>query len=120
MVSALYLLVLLSQADACCIILVVTPEDSWGLLGGRPLRADRAMAYAFLRVVIISCESIKVIPANSFRDHPNIVEVELHDGVKIIGADAFFRCISLRRVDIPGVKWTELLLKTDPVAAMEA
>jgi|SaaInl74LU_5_DNA_1037368.scaffolds.fasta_scaffold09474_1 hypothetical protein len=65
-------------------------------------------------------ESVKVIPANAFQDHPNIVEVELHDGVKIIEEKAFFRCFSLRRVEMPGVKWTELLLKTDPVAAMEA
>ena len=52
---------------------------------------------------LIIHESITVIPARLFSDHPNLVEVYCHAGVTKIEHRAFFRCRSLRRVIIPGV-----------------
>eukprot|EP00986_Skeletonema_menzelii_P014677 scaffold9978_cov117-Skeletonema_menzelii.AAC.4 len=48
-------------------------------------------------------KSLKVVPACAFLEHPNIEEVECHDGVEKIEGCAFFYCPSLRRVIMPGV-----------------
>ena len=48
-------------------------------------------------------KSLKVVPARAFYEHPNIEEVECHDGIERIEAEAFFYCPSLRRVIMPGV-----------------
>jgi hypothetical protein len=49
-------------------------------------------------------ESISVIPARAFYQHPNITELNCHIGVKTVEEFAFFGCLSLRRVIMPGVK----------------
>ena len=46
----------------------------------------------------------RVIPGFAFRGHPNVIEVFCHDVVEKIERNAFFRCPSLRRVIMPGVK----------------
>eukprot|EP00986_Skeletonema_menzelii_P014680 scaffold9978_cov117-Skeletonema_menzelii.AAC.7 len=52
-------------------------------------------------------KSLKVVPARAFYEHPNIEEVECHDGIERIEAEAFYYCPSLRRVIMPGVKVIE-------------
>eukprot|EP00984_Skeletonema_dohrnii_P029707 scaffold20552_cov161-Skeletonema_dohrnii-CCMP3373.AAC.10 len=56
---------------------------------------------------VIVDKSITVIPARAFDEHPNIVEVILHDKVERIERAAFNLCPSLRRVIMPGVKVVE-------------
>ena len=56
---------------------------------------------------IIVAEDCTFVRANAFREHPNIVEVICHDGVKKMGERAFWGCLSLRRVMMPGVKLVE-------------
>eukprot|EP00985_Skeletonema_marinoi_P000900 scaffold363_cov216-Skeletonema_marinoi.AAC.14 len=51
--------------------------------------------------------SIRVIPANAFRGHPNIVEVICGPDVERVERLAFSFCPSLRRVIMPGVKIVE-------------
>jgi len=51
--------------------------------------------------------SIRVIPANAFRGHPNIVEVIFDLNVQKVERLAFHACTSLRRVIMPGVKIVE-------------
>ncbi len=57
---------------------------------------------------VIVHESVTVIRARAFFNHPNIVEVICHDKVEKIERDAFCDCPSLRRVIMPGVKIFEL------------
>ena len=52
---------------------------------------------------VIMHESVKAIPAMTFYEHPNIIEVYCHVGVKKIESDAFYRCPRLKRVVMPGV-----------------
>eukprot|EP00984_Skeletonema_dohrnii_P028416 scaffold18400_cov70-Skeletonema_dohrnii-CCMP3373.AAC.1 len=49
-------------------------------------------------------ESLTVIPAHAFDGNRNIEELECHDRVKTVEERAFFRCRSLRKVIMPGVK----------------
>ncbi len=49
-------------------------------------------------------ESVKVILADAFEKHPNIVELICHDKVGKIESCAFAGCVKLRRVVMPGVK----------------
>ena len=49
----------------------------------------------------------RIILAWTFRDRPNIVEVVCHEDVETIEELAFYKCRSLRRVIIPGVKIVE-------------
>ena len=49
----------------------------------------------------------KVVPAQAFYMHPNIVEVICHVKVNKIGREAFHDCPRLRRVIMPGVKEVE-------------
>ena len=56
---------------------------------------------------LIIHESITVIPAFLFHDHPNLVEVNCHSGVTKIEEEAFAYCSYLRRVIIPGVTIVE-------------
>ena len=51
--------------------------------------------------------SVRVIPANAFRGHPNIVEVVCDVNVKRVERDAFTECPSLRRIIMPGVEVVE-------------
>ena len=52
-------------------------------------------------------KSLKVVPAWAFFQHPNIEEVECHDGVEKIEEHTFYYCPNLRRVIMPGVKIIE-------------
>jgi len=52
-------------------------------------------------------ESVKVIPFRAFYEHPNLVELECHDGVDTIEEEAFHDCPSLKRVKMPGVRVVE-------------
>ena len=49
-------------------------------------------------------KSIRKIPAYTFQDHPNIIELICHEGVEKIMWGAFMGCENLKRVIIPGVK----------------
>ena len=52
-------------------------------------------------------KALKFVPARAFFKHQNIEEVICHDGVKNIEQDAFYQCLCLRRVIMPGVKEVE-------------
>ena len=52
-------------------------------------------------------ESVSVIPARALNQHPNIIELYCHDGVKKVEGYAFRQCRSLRLVIMPGVKTVE-------------
>jgi len=52
-------------------------------------------------------KTLTVIPARAFQGHPNIEELDCHDGVKVVEAGAFDGCRSLRRVIMPGVEVVE-------------
>ncbi|KAL7523874.1 hypothetical protein ACHAWF_000710, partial [Thalassiosira exigua] len=45
--------------------------------------------------------SVVSIPADAFRCRGKLEEVELHEGLRGIGENAFFRCVGLRRIRIP-------------------
>jgi hypothetical protein len=45
--------------------------------------------------------SVKHIPDNAFRDCTRLVEVQLHEGLRSIGARAFRNCTSLPLIHIP-------------------
>ncbi|KAK1734986.1 hypothetical protein QTG54_014446 [Skeletonema marinoi] len=49
-------------------------------------------------------KSVKVIPRRAFYGRRNIKEVVCDVGVETIEEEAFFGCISLRRLIMPGVK----------------
>ena len=52
-------------------------------------------------------KSISVIPGDLFLEHPNIIELICHIGVKKIEADAFELCPRLKRLVMPGVEEVE-------------
>ncbi len=45
--------------------------------------------------------SVKHIPENAFQDCTRLVEVQLHEGLRLIGAGAFMNCTSLPRIHFP-------------------
>ena len=49
-------------------------------------------------------KALKSVTVRAFWCHPNIQEVICHDGVEKIEGFAFYKCYSLRRVIMPGVK----------------
>ena len=51
--------------------------------------------------------TITIIPSWLFSEHPNIVELRCHEGVKKIEEWAFHQCPSLQRVIMPGVEVIE-------------
>eukprot|EP00986_Skeletonema_menzelii_P011257 scaffold5758_cov135-Skeletonema_menzelii.AAC.3 len=55
----------------------------------------------------VTVKDTTVVPARRFQRHPNIEEVECHDGVEKIEGWAFQLCPKLRRVIMPGVKVLE-------------
>ena len=52
-------------------------------------------------------KSVKIIHWEAFCNRPNLVSIEMHDGVEIIEKRAFNYCISLRRINLPGVRVIE-------------
>ena len=56
---------------------------------------------------VLIAKDLKFVPAQAFRNHPNIVEVICHDGVEKIEQWAFRNCLTLLRVIMPGVKEVE-------------
>eukprot|EP00985_Skeletonema_marinoi_P004618 scaffold2006_cov77-Skeletonema_marinoi.AAC.3 len=74
--------------------------DGWYIYNGRD-----AVPRHVTRVRID--ESVSVIPAWAFDEHPNIEEVVFHKGVEKVEAGAFSYCPFLRRVIMPGVKEVE-------------
>ena len=56
---------------------------------------------------ITVAKDVTFVRANAFREHPHIVEIICHEGVKGIGEEAFWGCSNLRRVIMPGVKIVE-------------
>ena len=56
------------------------------------------------RVRIDKSISVVPVPANAFYCHQNITELYCHIGVKKVEVGAFDRCLSLRRVIMPGVE----------------
>ena len=52
---------------------------------------------------VIVDQSVKIIPRRAFFKRKHLVSVEFHDGVKIIEGQAFYKCVSLQRLNIPGV-----------------
>ena len=55
-------------------------------------------------------ESITVIPSELFLEHPNIIELICHFGVKKIERKAFRDCPRLKRLIMPGVEEIEWYL----------
>ena len=53
---------------------------------------------------VLIAKALKFVPARAFMRHPNIQEVICHDGLVKIGKYAFYKCPSLRRIVMPGVK----------------
>ena len=52
-------------------------------------------------------KALNYVPAQAFEGLPNIEEVICHDGVEKVEPWAFYKCPSLRRVIMPGVKVIE-------------
>jgi hypothetical protein len=52
-------------------------------------------------------KALNYVPAQAFEGLPNIEEVICHDGVEKVEPWAFYKCPSLRRVIMPGVKAIE-------------
>jgi len=49
---------------------------------------------------VVIDKSVEVIEKNAFRDCEHLVNVETHDGVRSVGDRAFYKCISLKRIDL--------------------
>jgi len=49
-------------------------------------------------------KSVKIIPSRTFYERRQLISVEFHDGIEIIGELSFYWCISLRSVKLLGVK----------------
>src|SRR6056300_1701960 len=49
-------------------------------------------------------ESVEEIDDDAFRYNPNLLSVVCHDGLLKVGKCAFFKCLSLQRIKMPGVK----------------
>ena len=56
---------------------------------------------------VLIAKALKFVRSRAFYEHPHIQEVICHDGVEKIEEEAFFKCPSLRRVIMPGVKVIE-------------
>ena len=52
-------------------------------------------------------KSVKIIPFRAFFRREHLVSVEMHDGVEIIGEEAFQNCKSLKGIKLPGVRVIE-------------
>jgi len=52
---------------------------------------------------VVIDKSVEVIEDNAFRDCQHLVQVETHDGIRSVGERAFFRCKSLRRINLRSV-----------------
>ena len=57
--------------------------------------------------IFVVDKDVTFVRARAFREHPNIIELVCHDKVEKIEEYAFFKCPSLRRVIMPGVKIVE-------------
>ena len=64
-------------------------------------------------VTHVIVRNIRVVLANAFADHPNIVEVIFHEKVEKIEENAFGDCPSMRRVIMRGVKIVEVFAFQD-------
>ena len=54
---------------------------------------------------VIMHEDVTAISVEAFYEHPNIVEVYCHAGVKKIERAAFYRCLRLKRLILPGLEF---------------
>ena len=45
-------------------------------------------------------ESVEVIEVDAFNDCEHLVHVETHDGIRRVGSYAFYRCLSLRGINL--------------------
>ena len=54
------------------------------------------------------CQSLTFIPQFAFYYHPDIIELNCHKNVKRIEGRAFTKCISLKRLIMPGVEEVEI------------
>mmetsp|Transcript_3485 Transcript_3485/g.5084 ORF Transcript_3485/g.5084 Transcript_3485/m.5084 type:complete len:113 (+) Transcript_3485:143-481(+) len=52
---------------------------------------------------VVIDKSVEVIEDNAFRDCQHLVQVATHDGIRSVGERAFFRCKSLRRINLRSV-----------------
>jgi len=80
---------------------IMMAADGWYVYNGEAIIIPRNVT----RVRID--ESLTVIPAAAFYENRTIEELDCHDRVKTVGAWAFYRCTSLRRVIMPGVEEVE-------------
>jgi len=48
-------------------------------------------------------KSVEVIEENAFRDCKHLVQVETHDGIRRVGVRSFYKCNSLRRINLKHV-----------------
>ena len=49
---------------------------------------------------VVIDKSVEVIEDNAFKDCHHLVQVETHDGIRRVSDKAFFRCKSLRRINL--------------------
>ncbi|KAK1738607.1 hypothetical protein QTG54_010637 [Skeletonema marinoi] len=52
---------------------------------------------------VVIDKSVEVIEDNAFKDCHHLVQVETHDGIRRVSDKAFFRCKSLRRINLRSV-----------------
>ena len=64
---------------------------------------DQEVPYGIRRARIH--KSVKIVPARAFENRQQLISVEFHDGIEIIGEEAFYWCDSLRgSIKLHGVK----------------
>ena len=56
---------------------------------------------------VIIHRSVKIIPRGAFSGRTQLVSVETHDGLEKVEGRAFWGCISLRGIKLPGVREIE-------------
>jgi len=49
---------------------------------------------------VVIDKSVEVIEDNAFKDCQHLVQVETHDGIRSVGKAAFWKCKSLRRINL--------------------
>ena len=72
-------------------------DDVFVYMGGNQ-RVPRDVRYVRVH------KSVKNIPRRAFSNCIRLISIEMHDGVEIIGEEAFSYCRSLRGINLPGVR----------------
>jgi hypothetical protein len=83
-------------------IIIIMAEQAEGVNIFVYLGGEQEVPYNITHVRID--RSVKIIPEQAFQNHENLVSVETHDGIEKIEQCAFNGCISLRGIELPGVR----------------